>query len=390
MALAVPSACADLSAGVTPITLEVTGTQAGPETQIQAFAYALALPGVGPSNAPVPPPAGWSPRVLRAGAVRSLTIPAPVAGGAALPVTVVNRTIPVVEPTFLMFSDHPEKVLHRGLLFSAGLIRLRPVRFQYYHEGHPQAGGPRYLALRVYNPGPEAAILHLISGIGGPYPDAFKAGHKSAMAFLGRLSRGEGVILKIPPGASVDIARHTLDPGAVVSGICQFTVLSGGPLSLYLFALEQPDEPVSHPKVEDPSDVHARGVYTLTRLWQDLALSSTAPEVTCTMGDVPLGNLFPGSALKGTYGALFEAHAMLHNDGPAPREVGVIVNPRGGPAAASLLVNGRLREAGVTKAYQEVRVDRVTVPPHSTVPVTILTLPEGASNYPVRIILRWL
>jgi hypothetical protein len=307
--------------------------------------------------------------------------------------TIRNLDLPQIPTRVLAFSDHPERVRGRGLLFQAGLLRFAPVRFQYYHEGGC-ADGPLFLSVRLRNRGSGPAHVHLIQGAAGPDPDYFAAGHRNNQIFLRRLVAFEGRVEVLAPGDSVQVALHRLPYEQVVSGTLQMTLLEGRDLEYALFAMRDPAEPIGFDLLSNPQDVHARGIYpaadqVLERSW----------EVGPTPGLLAFGalrqpNILAGPELKGDYGVVIRAELRLINPSDQAQKVEFCFNPRGGPATGTFLarVDGNpVLDWSVphpVSAFVEFPLAVLEVPARGQTLLILWTIPEGASNYPVRVLWR--
>lgn len=307
--------------------------------------------------------------------------------------TLQNLDLPQIPARLLAFSDHPERVRGRGLLFQAGLLRFAPVRFQYYHEGG-RADGPLFLSVRLRNRGSAPARVHLIQGAAGPDPDYFAAGHHNNQVFLRRLVAFEGRVEVLAPGDSLQVALHRLPYEQVVSGTLQMTLLEGRDLEYALFAMHDPAEPVGFDLLSNPQDVHARGVYPaadqeLERAWE---LGPTPGLLA--FGAVRQPNILAGPELKGDYGVVVRAELWLMNPSDHAQKVEVCFNPRGGPATGTFLARvgeGELLDWSVPRpvpAFVELPLAVLEVPARGQTLLTLWTIPEGASNYPVRVLWR--
>ncbi|MCL5773748.1 MAG: hypothetical protein M1536_05140 [Firmicutes bacterium] len=302
-------------------------------------------------------------------------------------VLIKNEPYPNLEPVLLMFSDHPEVISKRGLLFNAGIIRNKPVRLQYYHQGDP-ASPPRAIFFTFFNPNKEKCVLKVLGDFGGPDKRVFKVGHGSNVKFMKRLASDEGVIWEIPPGEHVDFNVHILKPSEVISGLYQFLMIKGKPLWFYISVRENPDEPFSAPPITS-LDTHDKGAYLVTAVKVKRMLDSYEKEIYTSIGSVPLGDVFGAKPMQGDYGVIYDIEFVLKNSTSKDRNVSLYFNPRGGPAAGTFLVGSSIVESVVTKAYKETLIRNVKVKARSERIFKLRTMPEGASYYPVRIIARW-
>ena len=66
----------------------------------------------------------------------------------------------------------------------------------------------------------------------------------------------------------------------------------------------------------------------------------------------------------------------------------LVFNPRGGAATATFLLNDALIELERTEAFVEKEFHTETLEPGQTKTLTLQTIPEGASSYPVRVIVK--
>lgn len=302
-------------------------------------------------------------------------------------ILIKNEPYPNLEPVLLMFSDHPEIISKRGLLFNAGIIKNKPVRLQYYHQGDP-ASPPRAIFFTFFNPNKEKCVLKVLGDFGGPDKRVFKVGHGSNVKFLKRLASDEGIIWEIPPGEQVDFNVHILKPSEVVSGLYQFLMIEGKPLWFYIVVKENPDELFFHPPLTS-TDTHDKGAYLITTVKVKRMLDSYEKETYTSIGSMPLADVFGAKPMQGDYGVVYDIEFILKNSTAKDRNVSLYFNPRGGPAAGTFLVGSNIVECVVTKAYKETLIRNVKVKARSERIFKLKTLPEGASYYPVRIIARW-
>lgn len=332
-----------------------------------------------------------------------------------------NIAYPNLQTEVLSFSDHPERVKERGLLFKGGLIPFKPLRFQYYHEGGKE-DNQLWLRLDLRNNSQrKRAKIMLIEGEGGPDSDYFQAGHKNNVQFLRHLTAGCGRILEIDPGQSTTIFCQKLPYCQVLSGTTQFTLLEGSEVSFYLNALEDPQEMLSFNLLSNPKDVHARGIYACADQFINKVVvvsDDKASEVRAAVGAVRQPNIIVGPELRGDYGVVYALQFLLINKTKNEADFELIINPRGGKATATVLeqtdfynqtidpevwlseqvpdlayfcFGNQYTDRSLSKEaepFSEYKAASIAVPAGQSAVVRLLTLPEGASNYPVRFIMR--
>lgn len=300
---------------------------------------------------------------------------------------VVNEYVPSIPCEFLAFSNHPEKVSERGILFQAGLIRHKPVRLRYYHQGEEKSPA-HYLGFFLVNPTRKPARVHVVESLGGPSKNFMLAGHMNNLKFFSRKEYNQGWIQEIPPQSTTLVRRVLMKPGEVASATADLHLISGGPLQMYMYASEQEDNDLAAALAQSKKDRHARGAYPLTRIVTDATFSTQRREAFYTVADTPLSNIFKGKPIRGNYGVMYQYHFTLENPYPEERTVSFFFQPRGGIATGTFSFNGHTVSVGFTRAYHMVRLYRVTIPPKGKKEVEVETMPEDASNYPVRIILQ--
>jgi hypothetical protein len=285
-------------------------------------------------------------------------------------------------------SDHPEEVDRRGALFSGGLTLQRALRLQYYHLGSLDGSSPE-LCLWVTNPAAEAARLHLAWAAGEPSLDYFSTGHGNNVAWFRKQVSGEGEFLDIPPGGSRIVFRQPMPRDHVVSGTLGLTLVQGPPLQFGLLALPDSSAPPSWNNLLKDGDVHSRGFYPVaTQRIRRHHQVGQASETRIAIGAVRQETFSGVRELRGDYGVVYDVELQLHNPLAIPATVDCLFNPRGGAATATFLWNGELLETPRTDAMKEALLASVKLEPGESRTLSLKTIPEGASSYPVRLVVR--
>jgi hypothetical protein len=284
-------------------------------------------------------------------------------------------------------SDHPEEVDRGGMLFSGGLVGQRPVRLQYYHLG-ALAGGAPSIGLILTNAGSRPATVHVMSAAGEPSSDYFPTGHGNNVAWFATQSRGEGELLELAAGETRMVYRQPLPMERVVSGTLGLTLVDGPPVQFALVASPEADTPLALNNLLKEGDVHSRGFYPVAthRLRRRHVIGQAETQVA--IGALRQETFTGVRELRGDYGVLYVVEVEVVNPTDKPATVQVLLNPRGGEATATFLWDGRIVEVPRTAAKVEATMGTVQVAAHSRKVMRMQTIPEGASSYPVRIVVR--
>ncbi|MDQ2992901.1 MAG: pilus assembly protein N-terminal domain-containing protein, partial [Candidatus Eremiobacteraeota bacterium] len=303
-------------------------------------------------------------------------------------VRVENVAAPRIAPDTLMVSDYPERLEENGVLFTADLAHETPSRFLYFH--YNPAGQPdRRIVLRAENPSPEPAVVQFISGAGGPGANEMEVGHDATKRFLVRAVQNEGSLISIPGNGSVNLVEQDAPANAVVANLLQLRVLSGGNVHLTLFAQNaatDPDESLASTELLESAHKHARGIYDIPEFQDARAWSITDPYLELSIGQIPLPNRLKGEALSGDYGVLQSFVVNVMNPYSTPQAIAIYENPRGGRATGTYLIDGVLIQSHQVTAYSRYKIRQYVVPAKGFVRVTIVTMPEGGSFYPLKLI----
>ncbi len=303
-------------------------------------------------------------------------------------VRVENLAAPKIVPDSLMVSDYPEKLTENGVLFTADLKRAQPSRFLYFHYNPP--GEPdRRVVLRAQNLSPEPAIVQFISGAGGPDPNEMLTGHTATYRFLQHLVQNEGQVLVIPASGTVNLVEQSLPAKTVVCNLLQLRVLNGGTVHLTLFAqnaAEPPDEALASSAELSGDHPHARGIYSIPEFHDSRLWNVDDAYLELPVGQIPLQNTLVGQALAGDYGVLQSFVVKVQNPTDQPQAVAIYENPRGGRATGTFLIDGVLIQSHQVPAFSRYKIRQYVVPARGFVRITLATIPDSGSSYPVRLI----
>lgn len=303
-------------------------------------------------------------------------------------VSVENMAAPKITPDSLTVSDFPEKLTENGVLFASDLKRTQPTRFLYFHYNPP--GEPdRRIVLRAQNMSSEPAVVQFISGAGGPDPNEMLVGHAATALFLKRLVQNEGQILVIPGKGTLNLVEQPLPAKDVVCNLLQLRVLSGSTVHLTLFAqnaANSPDEALSSTELLEGDHPHARGVYKIPEFHYSTLWNTTDQYLELQIGHIPLPNLMQGQALAGDYGVLQSFVIKVQNPTDRPQPIAIYENPRGGRATGTYLIDGVLIQSHQVPPFSRYKLRQYVVPARGFVRVTVETIPDSGSSYPLRLV----
>ncbi len=299
-----------------------------------------------------------------------------------------NVALPRVRPGQLLVSDYPERLTADGVLFTATLDTGAAQRFLYYHYNPPTEPARRVL-LKIANTGATAAQLQVIESLSGPGSNELEVGHNATRGFLVRERRNEGTVVTIPPNATVNLVDHPLPQGMLVNGILQLREVAGFPLQVVLVAQEANaplDRSVDATSLLSGGAPHARGVYPVPDFFADYTYDVEGNDLEIPIGQLPLPNLREGEALSGDYGVRQSARIVIVNSTRNPRSVALYANPRGGGATGTFLIDNTLVQAHRLPPFSKYKLWQETVGPGSYRTLRVVTMPEGGSSYPLRLI----
>jgi hypothetical protein len=303
-------------------------------------------------------------------------------------VRVENFAEPPGRPGSLLVSDYPETLRENGILFTADLTTDPAERFLYYHYNPP--GQPdRRIVLKAENTSAAPALVQIISGRAGPGPYEMEVGHLSTQRFLVRMTQNEGTVVTLPGNSVTTIVEQLLPAGQIVSNLLQLHEITGNALHLTLLA-QNAGDPVEGPVL--PTGLlrgdhpHARGVYTPSEFFFTSTYDTAGDDLEVPIGQIPVPNLVEGQALSGDYGVLQSVTVEMVNHSDHASDVALYANPRGGRATGTFLIDGVLVQAHALPAFSHFKLRQYTIPAHGFVRTEVVTMPEGGSSYPLRLI----
>ncbi|HKX17650.1 MAG TPA: hypothetical protein VJT33_06530 [bacterium] len=243
------------------------------------------------------------------------------------------------------------------------------------------------MAIQIWalNPNDVMAHLRLTLGAGGPTPDAMRAGHHAAVRFWHAILSSAAATMDLSPHQWTPLLETVLRPRDVISGLAQMEI-SGGQLTLVVLAYLPGASEASIAPASFLARVgtHPFGVFHAPLVEQHFQANLDQPRGLLVAGGGFLSGRAPTEILKGNYGVIYHLRIDCINASRRPIQVILALAPRNGPAAATLVINGRLVDVPAARRGARQEVGRYQVPP-GTWQLEIWTTPEGASAYPVRL-----
>jgi len=381
------------------LTLNVTGTPADPDwvaaqirdllrrsTELQPGAQATY--GVAPLPAP-----------LASGARTSVSVPVQIAGGAdyldvagTTVVNVQNMTLDPFTPTLLLYDDDPEKITGDGPLFRATVQPGEPVRLYYYHDSDSaQHRIVMFLSATTAEPTP----VHVVAATGGPNVDVMTVGHNVSRNYVLSKLRNQGVVIDLAQDrGDYPFLDVTFGGGAGIAGAVDMRVLGGGPVTVALLAVPAGADADTIAQIAIqaplPKDGHNRsGIFKLDGGYGNAYKNYVAggPDVSLVYGDAgPTAADADAGRDAGDYGVLQTIAFSLNNPTDKPAVAYLYERPIGGIVRSTFFLNGTAVEMGcVRDPSQRYQISTYALAPGATVPLTVATMTDGGSNYPIEI-----
>jgi hypothetical protein len=223
-------------------------------------------------------------------------------------------------------------------------------------------------------------------------------GHNVSRDFLLQKMRNEGIVVDVAPGAPYivdDFRMQHLDGAAGSIGI---DVLSGGTVQVTVAALPPDVSDVQAAAYLDqqqlPGDGHRR-TGTFRILGGDgaaygsevLAYTVGGPDASTQYGATspPPADGTSGHDY-GDYGVVRTFTFDVSNPTQTPATLYLYERPMGGVVRSSFLVNGTLFQPGCARLSERYQVgEPLTIAPQSNSQLTVQTMTDGGSNYPLEL-----
>jgi hypothetical protein len=324
-------------------------------------------------------------------ALRAVVQVGPVPLGAkplvrTVPVEIKNQALPWADAQALLVSNSPEtlpfgKVLLSGAVSSGQTARLL------YHHANGSATERMAIVVNLSNPDRVPVALWVTGAAGNAGADELALGHAAARAFLDQYWHRAGFLLRIPANTSVPLFVHDLAPGAVATGLSQFTLVDGDRTNVQVYARmagEMDPPPMSFAPNFDK--VHQRGVFERPQVVRSLSYTAGGPSVTMSVGDNEdaRSESRSGTLLSGNYGVVYSFAIDVDNPSPLSTILGLVMQAVSGEASGTFLVDDRMIDIPRVRSGERRLVTTVRLAPGERRTLMISTMPESGAYYPVR------
>ncbi len=306
-----------------------------------------------------------------------------------VPVRVTDSLIQMREPSVLMVSNNPEKILKAGVLLDESLPHSSPARVIYHHLNSPDSE-PCTFRVKLRNMSTRETRIHIIRSIAGPGGNEIYSGHLTALLFWERWLHGTGYVAVIPGGGEYAVEELELKPGQLISGLAQFTCLDGDTANPPRLTIDSGGR-YSSPNSFHPEDntTRVRGQFPNPEITIEKEHIIGKGYTFIYLGGKPyLREKTSKLENMGNYGVLHRINIVVENRGNTEETADVLFTPGGGPASGVFLIDGILKETPFAVHLQEVLLARLTVGPDEKKKIQLLTFPQSGSNYPVRIVVK--
>lgn len=330
------------------------------------------------------------PAALYRGRTECVRVPVRMTGPGCLPVTtsvpvlVNNQALPHADPVQLFYSNDPERVRGYGTLFLGRLADGRPARLLYHHQN--VLGHRMLLSVEVVNLADGPAKVHVTEGEASANLDPIQAGARAARRFMHNDRSGIGYITEVPPGESVCVARYSLRPWQVASGLFALRQLDG-PAGCYV---QVKADDADNPFVRPPSGTER---LSATIFGPAIKRIDDTFEVGGPWSFIRIGDARPGAGRLtaegfGDYGITYDIKLTLSNPTLAAQRVGLVFEAASGQARCLFLLDGKQHETPPVGSLQEMVLATYMLAPGARRVVHLSTLPLSGSAYPARLVVR--
>lgn len=305
----------------------------------------------------------------------------------------------------LWYCNDPETLRKPGPLFSAPLLKDKPVRLLYHHDN--EAEYQLFVRIQLVNDSDTPARVLIMPGDAKPDKNPVLAGLLAADQFIRHWVNNSGEVIYIGPRSSAPISVRRLQHGETMSGICAIRLIEG------------PDSVLLRADAIPPFDTDARWSAAITSPapWRFVGSSKISyydQEQTVTsvhiypdpykqekvdyqvggrygfvrIGQKPISNTSQDHALEGNFGVVYTIQANMVNPTNQPADVEIVFEASAGYAGALFVVNGQVKRTGPLLPKGTTQLALVHLDPGASKTLTLMTIPHSGGSYPATVTIR--
>jgi len=293
---------------------------------------------------------------------------------------------PTASPQSVLVSNEPERVAEPGTLLREPLAGGESCRLLWHHV-NDTASMPLTFAVRIVNTSDEPAKVFILGDEAGPSTDEIHSGHVAMYDFWRMVLGSVGYVATVPAASAWRVYECTTVPARIVSGICQMTNI--GPEAVMIEVVAQSgasDMPLvavntdaEHLSILSEFRYDARQTAELSHqiggAWSFLRIGkpSSDPDIV---------------QLPGHYGVLYDITVKVDNTRQHTATFELVATAAGGASRGVYLIDGHLIDTGSMRPYEERLLWRGRVAAGASHSLSVQTIPQAGSNYPVMLVVR--
>ena len=271
----------------------------------------------------------------------------------------------ILEPVLMFFSNSPEYIKENGYLISGYVSKFTPTLIYFYHLNDTEVY--KELVIRFCNSNSlnEEDNEIYINGVFSSGKNYFKVSSDVNNKMLKNFSPNyfnfkNEYIIKIP-----------FKSKELLSGFVW--IFSSNGLNFESYVSDY-DSNLDYRYILKTDNKHVKGIFGVGRILTYLPINQDI-----IVGDIPLSGIQANMLLKGTYKVMY--HFVVNRKGE------IYFNPRGGVSRPSFIIYNKFTSFYFTKGevFREYTENKLTDQLYIK---EFITLPEGASYYPVRYIIK--
>ncbi len=300
---------------------------------------------------------------------------------------VINQGYHWQEPSLLFVSNKPEVIWKDGDLFNGVILPHKPIRYFYHHKNaHNQQWRMFYISLENTGNTPVKVFVYPVGA--GPTTDELFAGHEAVSEYFYGRKKDWGWIVTIKPNTHYILEKRLLKSDHTISGIGYISILEGGSLNFTCYATtigEEKNNGEYTPKEEART---SKGVFPATIKIKQTHIIGGKYNFIYLGGKPYQRDIHNGNPNYGNYGAKYDIEIKIKNPYPEKEKAWIYFVPGGGLARGIFEVDGVLYETGLVGPAQRVLLKKLTFQGEGEKKVHIVTIPQGGSFYPVKIVVE--